>query len=214
MDAAQVLSAPRQALAADIGVLTEVLHADVNLALWQRRLSAPVGAFAETLLAQREPLAQTLHIAVGRVEDAPDLRGLVADYADLPGQSAFLADVSYLVRAFACLLDAREIGLRLRRLEHAMCPRFHVDKVPLRLITSYVGPGSQWLKEQAIARWRLGSAAAETLDPAHIQHSDVGHVLLAKGEKWPGNEGRALVHRSPPLATGQARLLLTLDWLA
>lgn len=41
-----------------------------------------------------------------------------------------------------------------------------------------------------------------------------GHVALVKGERWLGNEGRGLIHRSPSLAPGQRRLLLTLDWLA
>jgi hypothetical protein len=36
---------------------------------------------------------------------------------------------------------------------------------------------------------------------------------LLKGERWQGNEGRGLVHRSPPLVAGERRLLLTLDWL-
>ena len=38
-------------------------------------------------------------------------------------------------------------------------------------------------------------------------------VLLAKGEKWVGNEGHGLIHRSPQPPAGEQRLLLTLDWL-
>lgn len=40
-----------------------------------------------------------------------------------------------------------------------------------------------------------------------------GEVALMKGERWQGNEGRGLVHRSPALSAGQRRLILTLDWL-
>ena len=95
-----------------------------------------------------------------------------------------------------------------------MCPRFHVDHVPLRLITSYAGVGSEWLEEGAMPRSRLGQPDAEPTDEAVIQRLDTGHVALAKGEKWQGNEGRGLIHRSPQPPAGQRRLLLTLDWLA
>lgn len=132
----------------------------------------------------------------------------------MPGQSAFLADVAWLVGAYACLLDARRIGLRLRVLDKAMCPRFHVDHVPLRLITSYAGVGSEWLEEGGMPRSRLGQAAAEPQDEACIRRLGAGHVALAKGEKWQGNEGRGLIHRSPQPPAGERRLLLTLDWLA
>lgn len=214
MYALKLPAPPRQALAEDIQVLGEVLHEDVNLAVWQRRLPAQIADFAETLLAQGEPLAQSITLELAQADSEPNLAGLVAQYADLPGQAAFLADVAWLVRAYACLLDARRIGLRLRALDKAMCPRFHVDHVPLRLITSYAGVGSDWLEEGAMPRSGLGQPSAEPQDARLIQRLDSGHVALAKGEKWQGNEGRGLIHRSPQPLAGERRLLLTLDWLA
>lgn len=95
-----------------------------------------------------------------------------------------------------------------------MCPRFHVDHVPMRLITTYAGVGSQWLKENAIDRKRLGEVGAEPQDPQYIEQIERGDVALLKGERWRGNEGRGLVHRSPQLAENERRLILTLDWLA
>lgn len=214
MYALKLPPAPRQVLGEDMQVLTDVLHDGVNLAVWQRRLPAQIADFAEALLAQNEPLAQSITLELSRVDSEPNLTGLVAQYADLPGQAAFLADVAWLVRAYACLLDARRIGLRLRALDKAMCPRFHVDHVPLRLITSYAGVGSEWLEEGAMPRSKLGQPGVEPQDEALIQRLDSGHVALAKGEKWHGNEGRGLIHRSPQPPAGERRLLLTLDWLA
>lgn len=214
MYALKLAPAPRQVLAEDIQVLGEVLHDGVNLAVWQRRLPAQIADFAEALLAQNEPLAQSITLELPQTDSEPNLAGLVAQYADLPGQAAFLADVAWLVRAYACLLDARRIGLRLRALDKAMCPRFHVDHVPLRLITSYAGVGSDWLEEGAMPRSGLGQPSAEPQDARVIRRLDSGHVALAKGEKWQGNEGRGLIHRSPQPPVGQRRLLLTLDWLA
>ena len=48
----------------------------------------------------------------------------------------------------------------------------------------------------------------------HFHALQAGDVALAKGERWLGNQGRGLVHRSPTPENGQSRLLLTLDWLA
>jgi len=206
--------APRQALGEDIQVLTEVLRDEVNLAVWQRRLPAQIEDFAAALLAQGESLAQSMSLELATPDSAPNLDGLVAQYADLPGQAAFLADVAWLVRAYACLLDAERIGLRLRVLDKAMCPRFHVDHVPLRLITRYAGVGSQWLEDGGRPRSGLGQPGAEPQDAAAIRQLQAGHVALAKGEKWQGNEGRGLIHRSPQPPAGERRLLLTLDWLA
>lgn len=214
MLALKLRPAPRQVLGEDIQVLTEVLRDEVNLAVWQRRLPAQVEGFAAALLARGEPLAQSMTLELPTPDSAPNLTGLVAQYADLPGQAAFLADVAWLVRAYACLLDAERIGLRLRALDKAMCPRFHVDHVPLRLISSYVGVGSQWLEEGAMPRSGLGQPGAEPRDAASIRQLQAGHVALAKGEKWQGNEGRGLIHRSPQPPAGERRLLLTLDWLA
>ena len=214
MLALKIKPAPLQVSSERIDVLGEALRDEVNLAVWQRSLPEHLAAFASTLLAQGEPLAESLSIELADPEAEPNLLGLLSGYSDLPGQAAFLADVAWLVRAYACLLDAKRIGLRLRALDGAMCPRFHVDHVPLRLITSYAGVGSEWLEEGAMPRSKLGQPGAEPQDEALIQRLDSGHVALAKGEKWQGNEGRGLIHRSPQPLAGERRLLLTLDWLA
>ncbi len=66
-------------------------------------------------------------------------------------------------------LGARRVGLRLRVLDKAMCPRFHVDHVPVRLITTYAGVGSEWLAEGAMDRRQLGSPTAEPMDTQAIR---------------------------------------------
>ncbi len=214
MLAFKVEPAPQQVSSARVEVLGEALRDEVNLAVWQRSLPEHLATFSSTLLAQGEPLAESLSIELADPEAEPNLHGLLSGYSDLPGQAAFLADVVWLVRAYARLLDARRIGLRLRALDGAMCPRFHVDHVPLRLITSYAGPGSQWLAEGELPRQLLGGAQAVPRDGAQVEQIGCGHVALVKGERWVGNEGRGLIHRSPALPAGERRLLLTLDWLA
>jgi len=177
-------------------VLTEVLQDGVNLAVWRRRLPAQLEDFAQLVISLGQPLADQRVIDVDE-QQMPALTGLLREAADLQGYESFVADVSWLVAAYTCLLGARRVGLRLRVLQGPMCPRFHVDHVPVRLLTSYAGPGSEWLKEGAVD---------------NIQCLQAGEVAVLKGEKWQGNEGAGLVHRSP--SGRQGRLLLSLDWLA
>ena len=195
-------------------VLTGILDDGVNLALWQRQLPAHIADFGRLLLSLNEPLAESLSLEMADDDAEPNLHGLASGFSDLEGYEGFIADVSWQVSAFACLLGAQRIGLRLRVLDKAMCPRFHVDHVPVRLITTYAGIGSQWLKEGAMDRRQLGKPEAEPQDDSLIQQITSGEVALLKGEKWHGNEGFGLIHRSPQPAPGERRLILTLDWLS
>ncbi|KQV23123.1 hypothetical protein ASC74_00810 [Pseudomonas sp. Root329] len=194
--------------------LTRILDDGVNLAVWQRQLPAHIADFGRLLLSLNEPLAESLVLELPSDDTKPNLHGLASGFSDLEGYEGFIADVAWLVSAFACLLGAKRVGLRLRVLDKAMCPRFHVDHVPVRLITTYSGIGSQWLKEGAMDRRQLSKAEAEPQDGPLIEQIASGEVALLKGEKWHGNEGFGLIHRSPQLASGERRLILTLDWLS
>lgn len=193
--------------------LTRILEDQTNLAVWQRQLPVHIADFAQLVLSLNEPLAESLCLELPDEDAEPDLAGLAAGLRDLQGFEGFVSDLKWLISAFACLLGARRIGVRLRVLDKAMCPRFHVDQVPVRLITTYAGIGSQWLEEGAMDPLQLGQADAEPQGAASIRQLNSGDVALLKGEKWHGNEGFGLIHRSPQPAPGERRLLLTLDWL-
>ncbi|WDY58039.1 DUF1826 domain-containing protein [Pseudomonas sp. PSKL.D1] len=198
----------RQKFGESPNVLAEVLAEGVNMAVWQRHLPAQIEDFATLVVSQGQSIADQRVLDVHEHE-APVLRGLLHEAAALQGYESFVADVAWLVSAFTCLLGARRVGLRLRVLTGAMCPRFHVDNVPVRLLSTYVGPGSEWLKEGAIDRVDLCRSQAPV---DNIQRLSAGDVALLKGEKWIGNEGAGLIHRSP--SSTERRLLLSLDWLA
>lgn len=204
----------RQVRGTALETLTQVLSDDVNLAIWQRQLPVHVANFCAVLLSMDDPLSESLSVDIDDEGFGPVLGCLANGYSDLEGYESFIADISWLISAYACLLGARRVGVRLRALDKAMCPRFHVDHVPVRLITTYAGPGSQWLEDGAIERGRLGRVDAQPVQGAAVQQIHCAEVALLKGENWRGNEGRGLVHRSPALLDGERRLILTLDWLA
>nr|WP_028693117.1 DUF1826 domain-containing protein [Pseudomonas cremoricolorata] len=190
--------------------LADILRDDVNLAVWQRQLPVQVEDFATLVLGLEQPLGDERVVEVDEHE-APSLPGLLKGAVDVQGYDSFVADVEWLVAAYACLLGARRVGLRVRVLESAMCPRFHVDHVPLRLLTTYAGAGSEWLAEGCIERSDLPRAMVSV---DNIRRLCTGDVAILKGEKFEGNEGHGIIHRSPEMAVGERRLLLSLDWLA
>ncbi|WP_455925235.1 DUF1826 domain-containing protein [Pseudomonas putida] len=201
----------RQLNSPELSVLTRVLDDDVNLAIWERQLPLHIATFAESVIANGMTLSES-HVLTVNDDQPPLLNDLAAGLRDIEGHTGFIADVAWLTHAFTCLTGARRVGLRIRTLTRAMCPRYHVDWVSLRLITTYAGVGSQWLEEGAMAREQLGDPSAEPRSaPRQLQ---AGSVALFKGERWDGNEGRGIIHRSPPVAANSARLFMTLDWLA
>lgn len=129
-------------------------------------------------------------------------------------------DVSELVEMFCCLFDLEQVGLRLTILDRAMCPKFHVDRVPCRLVSTYSGIATEWLPHSDVDRSKLGQGSLGLSDEnsdLYRNKSDInqlfcGDVGLLKGESWVNNEGGGLVHRSPQLINGKKRLLLTLDF--
>jgi hypothetical protein len=128
-------------------------------------------------------------------------------------------DIALIVDMFCCLFDLQEVGLRLTTLDSPMCPKFHVDHLPCRLVTTYHGAATQWLGNEGIDRSKLGAGSVGLSDEESglykcsdsINQLLQGDVALLKGSGWEGNEQQGLVHRSPEVAPNERRLLMTLD---
>lgn len=117
---------------------------------------------------------------------------------ELPGSEAWLADVNTVIDMFRCLFAPSAVGVRLHVLTGTMCPRFHVDRVPARLLLTYAGKGTEWLTEdQVIREDQVTRLPEQTTKADDIQVIPTGAVAILKGELWEGNEGLGLVHRSP-----------------
>ncbi|MCU0687876.1 MAG: DUF1826 domain-containing protein [Polyangiaceae bacterium] len=184
--------------------------------VWRRRVDPAVERFVDSALLVHDA-ERRLVIA----PEAPSLGELLAtrDGAGGDDARAWLDDVRELVELFAALVGAERVGVRLRSGGEPMCPRFHVDRVGVRLVCAYAGPGTEWLDGRDIDRSKLGHAAGGLPDEASgllregakIWRAAPFDVVLLKGEAWPGNEGRGAVHRSPPF--WGRRVVLTLDAL-
>lgn len=181
----------RQQLASSVEVLTEIFSADVNLAVWQRSLAPAVASYSQQLLSLlRLPLQHFIS-----PEQLPDY--LQQALPDAPGKDEFIADLALIAQMFACLMECQQLGLRLKVLNQAMCPRFYTDHLCCRLVTTYHGPATEW------------HAGPVTDNNARVQQLQQADVALLKGSGWENMATYAISHRSPALA--EPRLLLTLD---
>ena len=195
--------------------LSAIYESDVNMAVWRRK-------FDPCLMQALARLAVTPRLCpVNAIVSVNSVNVLLQSH--LPedtGKQDVIDDITYLVDLYSCLFDLSHVGMRLTRLDRQMCPRFHVDAVPCRLVTTYAGSATEWLPNQSVKRDKLGRGSNGLPDhasgiyqyPSDIQRLKTGDVALLKGEKWIGNEGAGLVHRSPDPGPAQTRIILTLDF--
>ncbi len=203
----------RTVIGDDVSCLPEIYQDDVNMTVWNRTLD-PLLRASVTHLVMTDPGFQVSLMTTPRSVFKSLIKVLPDSDTDVLAE-----DITCLVDMFSCLFNVEHVGLRLTVLRSAMCPRFHVDKVPCRLISTYVGPGTQWLEYPRVDRSKLGPSASLESDRERgtytaeqdIRVLDSGAVGLLKGEAWDGNEGAGLVHRSPS-SEDASRLLLTLDF--
>ncbi|WP_319783027.1 DUF1826 domain-containing protein [Oceanisphaera sp. IT1-181] len=185
---------------------TQIYQDACQLALWQRPVPAGAAGYINALTQQQLHINVRQLLPVTRVTET-----LSAVLPKLAGYEDFVADVQQLADMFACLFELNYLGLRLASLQTAMCPSFHVDQVPCRLVTTYQGPGTHWLNTKQRRFLLEGNTEANSQQPTHWQQLAVGEVALLKGEGWQDNMGRGLWHRSPPVPIGERRLFLSLD---
>lgn len=194
--------------------LADIYDDDVNIAVWQRELPEALARAVDGIMTSNRAIETSMTVSPESAADG--LAESLRDDALMP----IVNDAAKLVDMFCCLFDIPRVGLRLVTLDTTMCPRFHVDRVPARLITTYSGVATEWVPHEHVDRTKLGPLSGGRPDAEtglygsseNIQSLACGEVALLKGESWEGNEDAGLVHRSPAVPINTRRLLLTLDF--
>lgn len=193
----------------------DIYQDEVNIAVWQRNLFASLEAEVKQLLDTCKNYQASLVVTPNNV-----IPKLIQADGRVQKLASLCHDISEHVEMFCLLFGIKQAGLRLAILDQAMCPRFHVDMVPCRLVTTYCGVATEWLPHNKADRSKLGKGNMGLVDEESglyqserdIQKLQPGDVALLKGESWQGNNNAGLIHRSPQLPAGEKRLLLTLDF--
>ncbi|MFG1496730.1 DUF1826 domain-containing protein [Saccharospirillum sp. HFRX-1] len=199
----------------DILVLTDIYQDDVNLACWQ---APPLDNVTLSFLDELRQTTPGVHIKTAL--PASQAEAILTTYfPDHPGRTKLVDWLCQCIDLFAYLFDQQRVGVRFRCLDQAMCPRFHVDNLAVRLVHTLTGPGTHWLQEDNLDRSKLGPRPAGQSDiecgliqdEQQIQRLQAGDVALLKGSGWADSPVPALVHRSPTEDCSAGRWVLTLD---
>lgn len=182
------------------------IHAPaVELVIWERRLAAGLSEWLADLHPEQCPDGRLLVPAEACRAAFRDL----LDEAETPAgamRDAFLADLVSLSEAFCRTMDAAFVDIRLETIRHDGCWKYHRDHVPARLLTTYRGPGTQWVRPE----YSDAALSQQTAYSDPVEQFTEHAVGLFKGSK--AERGRGIVHRSPPIVgTGATRILLCLN---
>lgn len=185
-------------ISAQPDVLGAIRDEDCNLAIWQRpavadfvplTAGAPQDLRFETTLPDLPAALQS-----GLAENG---------FSGAALHDTLIADAALLARLFCAALELARFELRLEVVRSDSCRKFHADYVRARLITTYVGAGTDWLENDEAARVAAGA------EPRGIHRMNAFDVGLFKGKLATDHPA---IHRSPPIAgTGAARLLMVLN---
>jgi hypothetical protein len=185
--------------------LAAINEPGTELAIWRRALPADL----------REWIARTPAAALPEIRilvRPRDLRPALEPLLDASGMAAgamrtlLVEDIGELVGAFAELTRSDCVDVRLERIEHDACWKFHRDTVEMRLVTTYRGPTTEWVP-MSHAQRALDEQTAYAGPLERLCHHD---VAVFKGN-LAGQCG-GVMHRSPPIeGTGVSRLFLCLN---
>lgn len=181
---------------------------DVELVSVTSARSTALAAVAERVLMTPRTVESRWEQAVGAHGAAEAALTAATGQQSLPALSEEIAETSEVIGE---LLGCTRVGVRLATLRGPMCPRFHVDRTPCRMLTTLSGAGTEWIPGDEVDPARFGdhTTDAPPLVPGGtIRQLITGSRSLLKGALWAdGYPG--VVHRSPHDLGN--RLLLTID---
>ncbi len=125
--------APGQAVLGDDPlIMTQIFRPENNLVVWQRSLSTQLLDEIKEAITQKPTWQMVLQTS--QDEALEELADALSDWRCAQELSC---DITQLIEMYSVLFDAKRVGVRLTVLESTMCPRFHVDRVGCRLVTTY-----------------------------------------------------------------------------
>ncbi|MBL6689273.1 MAG: DUF1826 domain-containing protein [Pseudomonadales bacterium] len=192
----------------DIAAFGAVYEEDVELISVVRSRSNELEDLAKMLFSSRAVI-ETQWIQDAGDSDAPCK--MLQSYIDNRWLPALCCEISLGAEILGELLGARQVGVRVATLSSPMCPRFHADQIPCRMLMTVSGPGTEWIAHEDVDEALLADRDSQ-LPPVRsgrkIRRILQGGWTLLKGGTWQEEFG-GVIHRSPH-QDGQ-RLLITMD---
>lgn len=179
-------------------ILNDIRNSGCNLTIWERQNISD----AETLL-KGTPSDLRFSTKLAQLAERIPSELNACGFLESPTRRAIELDVKQLSERYCSLLSLSELEVRLELITTNSCRKWHSDYVTARLISTYVGQGTQWLDARDAELVKQGQ------EPERMNAMNAGDVGIFKGKLATDMPA---IHRSPPIAgTGKTRLLLVLN---
>lgn len=204
---------PKQIQSIQWGDRFQILNKNVNLFCWKRQPKQEISSYLESILKFEVP-ALKFTASIDTLASKLSKSRSFWDPLHLENADGFWIDVYHVTQDFIKLTEKSEVTVHIRVISDNGCTKFHTDGYHLRLLTTYIGPGTEWLPENATSRKSLGYQNKNIVKhPLQIRRMNSFEVGILKGEApnriqtLPG-----IVHRSPEISkVGVKRIVLRVD---
>ncbi|MEL6557047.1 MAG: DUF1826 domain-containing protein [Bacteroidota bacterium] len=205
----------QQVISSDWAERRSVLNNNVNLFCWERPINPSITAYLQNIIHKNPDYLELkvcqddLTVKLNKVQHTWD------EVATIDGTD-FWEDVRKVVHDFLEFSDDKSGTVHLKLVDDNSCTKFHTDRYTLRLFTTYIGNGTEWLPEDAVNRSGLGTTNEKIVKKPHkIKQLGTGDIGILKGELQIRSKNRfryGIVHRSPEIEEqGAKRIILRVD---
>ena len=193
--------------AKDLSDLATFKHQEAQLAILERQ---PLGGGDEFFKKVSERPLNVIGI-VGKKTCVEEILALLEDEIseDLKSSDFYMQwviDMARVCNIFCEALATSTVGFCLAT--QRACQRYHIDNVPLRLLVTYYGRGTEWVPDTAVDRLAYDSGMPNdkilTNNNAR-KFLNAWDIAIFRG----GPDG--LLHRTPDAALNTPSILLRLD---
>ena len=148
---------------------------------------------------------------ISKKNSSEDIKKTLRDIIPLNSQTnsfykTWVSDMSKICQIFCDTLNSKSISFCLGT--ERGCSRYHIDNVPMRLLVTYMGQGTEWLPNEIANRAAFEEGLPNekiVKDSSKIKSIKTFNVAIFRG----GAAG--LLHRTPDSALKNPSILLRLD---
>ena len=148
---------------------------------------------------------------ISKKNSSEDIKRILRDIIPLSSQTNFfyktwVSDMSEICQIFCDTLNSKSVSFCLGT--ERGCSRYHIDNVPMRLLVTYMGQGTEWLPNEIANRVAFEEGLPNekiVKDSSKIKSIKTFNVAIFRG----GATG--LLHRTPDSALKNPSILLRLD---
>ena len=191
----------------DIEKLSEFSNQESQLIELERQKIYDADSFFQDILD--EPFR-----VIGKVykkNSNEDIQEILKDIISVNSQAkafykTWVSDMAEVCEIFCDTLKSESVSFCLGTKRG--CSRYHIDNVPMRLLVTYSGQGTEWLPNKIANRIAFEEGLPNekiVRDYSKIQHIDTWNIAIFRG----GSAG--LLHRTPDSALKNPSILLRLD---